>query len=255
MTQVPRSISFRALRKASYVVREMSRYYFPLYDIGAGDVLTYATKLLHCESLVFEVDDDLENGERKGLAARVEQKRRLVADLLAEDGLYDAAVARELANLATYAHLEARIVCGQAFDRGDLEHACALRTSDLRMLHRVLACMLGVTREDYFALLWPLEAIMDLELDLEDYHRDLARGSFNTLVMLQRLHGAAGGVAALQALFDRYETAFIERLRKTDTITQRRFAALAEAYQVDHPRPAIPTAPHPADCDAETRLL
>jgi hypothetical protein len=252
-----RAISVRSLRKANYVIRELSRYYFPLYDIAPEDYFTFASVLLYCEGVVFDVDVDLESNQELGLFERVLQRREAIAEMLDQEGLLDGPIAAELDNLVEYARLEHRLLRSARPTREDLERACALRTSDIRMLHRVLVRMpKRPYDEEVFALLWPLEAIMDLELDLEDYHRDLAQGSFNTLAWLERMVGPEQAAAELQAQLQEYEVQFFERLADAWPRTQDRFQRLLERYQADHPRPEIGAAPSgTASLVAEPRWL
>lgn len=241
-------VSTRSLRKANYVVREMARYYFPLYDIPAEEAFGYLSTLLVCESIVFDVDRDLEEG---CVFERVLRSREQIAEFLRQEGLLDPSIERELDHLVEYARLEHSLM--RSPSQEDLMRACALRTSDIRLLHRVLVRMLRQDdNEAYFELMWPLEAIMDLELDLEDYPRDLAEKSFNTLIVLEGLHGPEQGRRALSQLLSDYEAQFLDRMLLSCPDTQRRFVGILGRYQADHPRPAMPTALTPA---ASPRLL
>ncbi len=246
-------VSTRSLRKANYVVREMARYYFPLYDIPAEDAFSYLSTLLICESIVFDVDLDLEKSQGEGLFDRVLRSRNQIAEHLSQEGLLDQAIEAELDNLVEYARLEHRLMSASLPGAEEIERACALRTSDIRLLHRVLVRMLGRDyNESYFELMWPLEAIMDIELDLEDYPRDLAENGFNTMILLQRLRGQEDGRQAVGSLLQGYEARFMERLLLSPPDTQRRFLGVLARYQTDHPRPALPTAQTKA---ASPRLL
>jgi hypothetical protein len=188
----------------------------------------------------------------------VVRQRQAIAALLDAEGLLDEAILLELDHLVEYAQLEHRLVRAAQPSRADWERACALRTSDVRMLHRVLVRMLGRPYdESVFRLMWPLEAIMDLELDLEDYPRDVASGAFNTLALLERIAGGGQAFAQMQAQLEAYEALYLERLCSADAATQQRFQRILERYQADHPRPAFPAeaALAAAGAAAEPRLL
>lgn len=235
------SLSFRSLQKSSYVVREMTRYYFPLYDVSPRDYLTYAPRLVALEAIVFDVDRELETGSGRDVFRRVGEARDSLAELLLADGPLDEPTERELANLVEYARLEGRLVRGGPSRASDVWRACDLRTSDVRLLHRALVRMIGVPcREDWFDLMWPLECLMDIELDLDDYAEDAATGGYNTLLMLERLLGEAPARACLADRIAFYGVLHETRLAEADRPTRERFDRLRADYRKDHAFPPMP---------------
>ncbi len=245
------SLALHSLQKSAYVVREMTRYYFPLYDVDPRDYLTFGPRLMLCEAIVFDVDRDLESGASDVLE-RVAGARDRLAGIVAEDGILDGPTAKELDRLVEYAHLEGHLVRRGAAAPGEVWRACDLRTSDVRLLHRVLVRMLGETyREDWFDIMWPLECLMDVELDLDDYAEDAATGSYNTLLALERALGEREARTALLGRIAYYEELFRYRLERADRPTRDRFERLRRDYRRDHPMPPIPA---PAGSAAARRL-
>lgn len=85
----------------------------------------------------------------------------------------------------------------------------------------------------------------------------MARGSFNTLILLDRKLGPERAVESVEGLLSGYERMFMQRLAQAPPPVVSRFLSLLARYQADHPRPPIPLpgAPVAGLCLAEPRVL
>ncbi len=218
-------VSYRGLGRANKVLRLIVRYYWPLHGLGINEFLNCHPVLSFIAAVIHQTDDEIEGRQKyvtaEAVAAASMQARELILHVLKEVGATDQAIACEIERGGYYLQQETALVGSTNFTLTALREALLLRSSDLRLLHRVSLHLLHRLPDPrLFDLIQPLEVMAEMRDDLYQYHDDIARGTFNTYVLLERKYGAEAPLR-LQQERDHFEDVFLERMQEAPADLQR----------------------------------
>ena len=116
-----------------------------------------------------------------------------------------------------------------------------MRTSDVRLHHRILVQLRERPyTEAVFDLFWPLEAILDLELDIKDYKKDVTNNHYITLRMLSAIVGPKRAPTIMRHRLATYERRYVDAMATCDSMPQVCFKQIRKRYRKDHPEVQIP---------------
>ena len=236
-------VSFRGLRRSSWVIAGLGRLYLGLYDVPADRVLEFFPVIGFIEALVYQCDADVElaGGLTPAVVATAKRRHASIVLLLRKLALEDKRAEAEMVNMWIYAALEGALNKPDAeVTLAQLRRAAELRTSDVRVLHAIIARLAGREADErYCSVLWPLEVIGDIEQDLESYADDVAHDHYNTYAMFERLFGDAAP-ERMAAEIAGYQAMYEQRLAELEPGEQLRIRNFVAGHRARTPAPPIP---------------
>lgn len=213
-------VSYQAIQKAARIIKYVYRFYFPLHGLDLEDIFTYYPTLTSVESIIYQADIIMENGQNTKISYTPNDDDRSglkilkasLVNLLKELNCYDSTIEKELTRGEDFIKLENKIMLGEVIKHSDVMRVAELRSSDVRLLHLVLFRLLEKAYDEkLLSLVWPVEVIADIEDDLSGYADDVAQGNYNTYRMFVALY-QENAPKYIKAKLDYYESLFKERL-------------------------------------------
>lgn len=209
-------VSYLEILKAS---RSMSGHldrYWRALGFRADESVLVQTFLLFQLALVYKADLLYERAQQSGKSViDTHSWKSPIVDFLCTYRLYDEAIERNLDDLEKYAELEGSILLGEVELTEDvIMEALYLRSSDVHIATRALHRFKQVPyNEEAFLLRQRWLVLWEIFDDLGSYEQDRSRGSFNTLVLYEKLYGPRVGAERLRIrvrgvmaqLFDRID--------------------------------------------------
>lgn len=241
-------LNFRELEKVNRFVTPVAFCLSPIYGCSPYQFLwKYAPLLTFIGGMIYKADDELEAAQRgdspfDGIAPWLPRNQR-IKELLAELGIRDPRAEALLDDVGTYWELENQLNYHGVITRELLDKTISLRSCDLLALHHLCLHLAEVPdRDAIFEAMIPWQIHTEMIMDLIEYPKDVADGSYNTYRMFVKLYGSSAP-SQLAAHMSRYAELTEEQLRKLTASTQetlrRAFKAavddLGELPQIPEP--------------------
>ncbi|RLC75502.1 MAG: hypothetical protein DRI61_14790 [Chloroflexi bacterium] len=232
-------ISYKGMVKSADKLHDICFFYFPFHGLSFEDFFQYFPILCYVESLIYQSDYDVESQKTSHSWTKTKE---IILSLLKEMGWYDPKVEEILNKGDVYWDLELRMNRGERFTYEDLVKAMELRTTDFRILHAILHCLLNKPYDEELAnLFFPMEVIADIEDDLRNYEKDVKNKSFNIYRMFIKYYGKEEAPKRLQRELEKYENLLMERISSLSPEEQERVHGLFDKFREVYPKPKIPT--------------
>lgn len=231
-------INYQELQKSGLVLYDIAALYLPLYDRPWKDFFQVFAPLAVVEGLIYQVEIAIDNGHPISWAV---QEAQIVAFLQAQQlmspqaqnyldevGQYFALV-QQLKDLTSFQKLSGFTPAPQL--ETNLVRVVELRPSDMRLLHTLAIQLLDQPYdEELFALLCPLENLLELKANLTEYETDVATGHYNSYDMVVKLYGEKS-INFVETEQARYH-AMLQALEATATAANRhRYHAMRQRYE------------------------
>jgi hypothetical protein len=169
--------------------------------------------------MAYEADELNECG---GSAEEAEAALKPLTQLLKSQNLLDQRCREQLAHARKYFAFERRYRSGEPWKVADVLRAAALRSFDLRLLHRLLWRTEGWRYlESVFEAFQPFEELMEFDDDRGSVEEDRRARTFNVCVALSEARGKPG---------ERYVRRIREGVAAARTRMGRRYEAMLQKY-------------------------
>ncbi len=236
-------LSYRNVQHSMKFLSFFSQYVAPLYDFTEAQFMKdFFPIILSAQSLVYEADSEIEQGQKdpstfRGVQPWIDQKNALMK-LLKELGLYSDKIEKEADNLTEYWNLENQLIKGIDITHERLLDAIRLRPSDVMMLHHICQKIKGISLNDQvWQAIQGIEIIRDIEADLMQYENDVKNNDFNIYRMFIKLH-KGDARKLLQDELNGRKLAYQKTIDQLPTPFKDKFQALTRSYYRE--RPPIP---------------
>ncbi len=239
-TKIP-VISYDSLKRSSRIVKVFAMFYCPIQGIDVDRILDILPIMNYCAGVVYELDSMSEAAQDSGqVDKRLQSKYALLKEVLQEERLFDATVDNEIDRLRSYFQKESDILSNDHPSTEDLIEVLELRSSDSRLLHRLLFKSLGRPYDEIlFRLFFPLEVIEEINDDLRQYHDDVADNRFNTVRILSKIFGKEADGRVLE-LLQHYEKKLLDDLNTVEEEQRKFYLGLYETFRDFRPNPEMP---------------
>ena len=185
------TVSPGAVVKTGRVLYAFSHFYLPFYGHEPIDIFWSFDPFAWISAFVYDVDEGMECGTDVGAGLdRLDELRGYLADRLK----VDAAIDQLFDDARRYYRFERRVRnADAAYAIDELVSIARARSFDFRLMHRALSQRHAPEyREELFAWFRSLELLMEIEDDASSVRVDAERGTFNILVLAERISGDNG---------------------------------------------------------------
>jgi hypothetical protein len=236
------AIRYPEMQKSQLVLYDIAAFYLPLYGQSWSAFFPHYAILGIVEGLIYQVELALEQTRTPSVldVNPWVKKEQEIEAFLAEHQLDLPVILPYLNEVGQYFQLVQQTQTLNTFTPAGVIRTLERRPADIRLLHAILTQLLGEPYdESLFALLWPLEVLLDLKANLTEYADDLKTGHYNSYQMLVKLYGsqAPSYVKAEQA---RYQTLLHERLVLASPEQQTLIQNFMQQHEAAYPSVPIP---------------
>ena len=229
-------IAYPEMQKSSLVLYDMAAFYLPLYGRTWEGFFTFYPVLALVEGLIYQVEIALERGE----VIQWEEQKNRVLSFLHEHRLVDSTVENYLIGIGYYFASVRYLMNQDVPSHEEIVKTAELRPSDIRLLHTLLAKLMDQPLDgELFALLWPLENLLDLKANMTEYADDVATGHYNTYRMFAKRYGHEA-LFFLKTEQSRYQDMFDERYQIASGENQARLQCFMREHERAYPSVPIP---------------
>lgn len=227
------TIGYPEMAKSSLVLFDMAAFYLPLYGCTWKEFFPHYGVLGLVEGLIYQTEIALESETPRLIWS---EQQAQIESFLRGQGLDSPPACRHLAEIGEYFGLVHQMMQGPV-DQASIRRGMEVRPADIRLLHTLLAQMLGQTHDaELFDLLWPLEVLLDIKANLSEYAQDMQSGHYNTCLQLVRLAGPDAS-RLIQNEQQRYQALLQQRLTGARPSNQRRIAEMMRQHEEEYPSP------------------
>lgn len=173
-------IAYPEMQKSSLVLFDMAVFYLPLYGRACENFFEFYPVLALVEGLIYQVEIDLDHGE----VINWEGQKEVILHFLQEHDMVDTNVEKYLNEIGDYFASVKQLMLQEHPTHEEIVKTAELRPSDIRLLHLLLVKLLWQPLDkELFALLWPMENLLDLKANITEYAIDVSSGHYNTYQM------------------------------------------------------------------------
>ncbi|MBN2531106.1 MAG: hypothetical protein JXR76_32270 [Deltaproteobacteria bacterium] len=230
-------LSYNGLKRSHRAIVNLHDFYFPLYNLDSDFLVRNYPILVFTEGFVYELDRLTEAAQDAGnISDDIYAICAPVQATLESQDLWDDKIEAELRNLVRYFQLETRIMLEGGATLEDLIAINGVRSSDIRMLHRILCRMATIPYDErVFEAVHPMEMVFEIEDDIGSFEEDVQGGRFNTLAILKNIFGDDAS-AELDAMTSAIEATFRQRLSKVRGTMNQTLASAYDTFRGSFPR-------------------
>lgn len=225
----PSIVTAKGVAKSGRVLYAFSHFYLPFYGYKSHDIFWNFDPFAWISAFVYDVDETMEaTGDVGAGIDRLDELRYYLAARIRVDAevnwLFDDA--------RTYYRFEHDVLrAGAIYTMDTLLAVAWVRSFDLRLMHRVLSqrCMRDY-RENLFTWFRSFEMLMEMDDDVSSVDVDAKHGTFNLLVLADRLSGE-GGVRFIDGLRRELEVELHRRSREFPRAVRVIMTRVLNAYR------------------------
>ncbi len=236
------TVSYKALEKSQLAFDDLINFNFYFYGIPERDFIKFSHIFTYIEGTIYQIDEYNEkNIKQENLSLPYIQN---ILDVLTKNNALDKKIETEFINGLEYYELERKICSGKAFTIEEGLRAAKLKSTDYRILHRLIYKLIikKPYDENIFDVFKSYELLYDAEADLIAYEDDVRRNVYNIYRTMVKLY-KKDAPRKIKEYMDKFNKEMETKLTLLSDRNREKFRLTWEKFRLSHPVPT--TIPEP----------